>query len=496
MVTASSSRLATALRLFLIFILSLPLISLFIFLPNFKFSFDLAEVFWATKNSVKLAFFSSLGAFVLAVMMTPGLLWLRGKNFRAGETVAQLMTAPVLLPAFFIILTCLDWIPAFPFTIFGAAIIHSFYYAGFLAISLADAVTTEGQSLSEAALVMGASRWQFLRALVKPITRQVAQPLLAVFMFCFSSFSIPLIVAGAQGTTLEVLIYEQLKLNGASGSVLLLALLQFVMIGAVFFFFGRTQSTKTNQITRSTNLFLLSMKWFLVFNLLYVLFTFWPWLKALSFGMGELEANLGADGLLQIGWQSLSLAFSVFIGVFLILALASYARMPWNTEKNLSESILRSFWPLSTAVIGLGLSLWTDHVEAPKLIYILALIALFTPSLFRFGFETSLKDLNQQLQVALLLGASREQSWRKIIWPQLRSLMLRLSGLAFLWTFGDFALARFFLPSESTLALLVDGLMTSYRFNEAFFVGALILISGIVFQLILWGGTSVTDKKS
>jgi thiamine transport system permease protein len=81
----------------------------------------------------------------------------------------------------------------------------------------------------------------------------------------FGSFSVPLVVGGARGTTVEVLIYEKIRLSGHWSEAIILALLQSVFIFTLAFI---VQKSKVPRIQRWARLDLIGQSSGVVLSLL------------------------------------------------------------------------------------------------------------------------------------------------------------------------------------------------------------------------------------
>lgn len=206
-----------------------------------------------------------------------------------------------------------------------------------------------------------------------------------------------------------------------------------------------------------------------------VVFTLAPWFFFLNDGIGQL-GRVPEVGDLLLAALSGSLFFTFFSAwLFLILLLAlSY----WNGGA--AKKILRVYFPPSMALVGV-LGVMVAHSLGAEVAYLLAVGFMFFPILYRFGFDRVLSSLENQKRIAEVLGASRAEIWWRIVIPQIWPQLMFIVSLGAVWVFGDFALASFLLPGQSTLPLVIESLMTSYRVHAAMAVGALVLLmNGVI----------------
>ena len=87
--------------------------------------------------------------------------------------------------------------------------------------------------------------------------------------------------------------------------------------------------------------------------------------------------------------------------------------------------------------------------------------------LFRFQIMEQVSSLKEQVVQAQLMGATRGHIFKKITFPQLQGTLFFLSGLAAFWGIGEFALTGMILGKNDTLATTIQGLLNSYRLEDA-----------------------------
>ncbi|HEY5154326.1 MAG TPA: iron ABC transporter permease, partial [Acidimicrobiales bacterium] len=103
-------------------------------------------------------------------------------------------------------------------------------------------------TLEEAARTLGASPWRAFREVTLPLLRPaIAAASSIVFLFCFTSFGVVLMLGGPTARTLEVEIYDQtarfLRLDIAA----VLAVVQLVGVGLALVFYARYQQRRSVQ---------------------------------------------------------------------------------------------------------------------------------------------------------------------------------------------------------------------------------------------------------
>jgi ABC-type Fe3+ transport system permease subunit len=284
---------------------------------------------------------------------------------------------------------------------------------------------------------------------------------LFVFSICLTSFSIPLVLGGAQATNLEIHIYNTLRIDGDWSRAVLYTVLQMTSLFAVAWFIPKPI-------------------WSMSFN---------PSRWSLLGVKRLLPLVLLPSGVLLIGWivgivQSLrSLAWSNFVwsgagpamlntlivalgSGWLTLFLCLWISYVWP-HRSLSL-FMKGYLAPSSVVTGFAfLLLPVEGGNWPVIKMIVALTMVSFPILFRWIGQAALESAEEQILVARSLGASWGQIVFEVIWPQRGHEFLRMAGLSALWASGDFALSSIIAESNHTWALYIDDLIGNYRLELA-----------------------------
>lgn len=453
---------------------------------------DFDEIFWALKNSVKLGVLSSLGSVVLGFFLALGLNYFIFKSPSSSGYLKQALLFPIYLPPFFVILTFFYWIDFAPLGIYSSTLAQVLTYAGFAGVLISGFMSEHLKDLAELASIQGLSRHQFFWWSRGLLFRPILALAIFVFAVSFTSFSIPLVLGGGKGTTLEILIYEKIKISQDFGLALWLSLLQSIVIGILFWKMPMQFSVSKARGSSNSILFSPGAALLLV---LFLIFQFFPWVGQSPGewvqGWRQLSEAPGFWAeLISAGSQSLLLAFESMVLVFLLILLFARllvsSNLPW---------LLRSYFPLSVSLLGLT-GILLSPAWGSSAAYLYCFVLLIFPSLYRLGLDSKLEALRGQIQISQVLGASEFQTLWRVVFPQMRPEISGLLGMAFLWTLGDFAVAKFFLPTNSTLTLMIENLMTSYRIQGALMLGLAVLLAGGFMQLLLWKVFDVHRSQS
>lgn len=447
-----------------------------------------AEFFWALKNTLYQSLLSAGFSVLIAVPFAMGLRWLsdfRG-NFYATYARALLLL-PAVLPSLFVLLVGFDLISPFPRGAWGTALMHVLGGVGLCAVMMESILSEKLARLSEMAWVFGASRFLFWRRAFRLVLFDFMAVFIFVFVFCFSSFAIPLMIGGSTGTTLEVLIYEKIRISSNWGQAIVLSLMQAGFLFTLSFLPMRSSlqriSRQSSPLIRSRFGGILALIYALSFAAAFVLSGFRGWRHVLQIDglWQQVLGTLPATMILGI------LAWTLFY--FLLKAVSFF----WN-EIPIAR-LLRGYIAPSVALVGLvGLSLtgWTDTVGLRQwAVYLGAMLILYFPALFRMNWSERLNSLSGQVQTAQVLGASQGLLFSRVIWPQMRGQAFAVAFIGALWVLGDFALAKILFAQPVTLALLIESLLSSYRLEAALALTQLWILLALFLGLILWGGHRV-----
>lgn len=454
--------------------------------------FDGPEFVWALKNSFSLGLYSAGLSLLVGFILSFGIHFLEAKHSKWALFFRQALLFPIYLPPFYIILIFFYWFTFVPLGVLSSTVAQVLTYSGLAGVLLSRYFSETLSDLSEVAQVQGVSRWKFLWITKSLLYKSVGSLFLFIFAVSFSSFSIPLVLSGGRGTTLEILIYEKIKVSHEFGPALMMALFQSVLLGLLFWTLGSQLGTSSVR-KKSSGMF--SSGWGFLFLILFLFFQVVPWVgqtpEEWRMAWSQLtEAPDFWSELLGTGITSLKLSFASMALVTLMCGLASYL-----ITGSYLPTIVRSYFPLSVSLLGLSgilMSTWVGNEAS----YLISFALMIFPALMRLTLESRMESLRSHIQVAQVLGAQPSPIFFKIVLPQIQKELSLVAGMTFLWTLGDFAVVRFFLPSGSTLTLMIESLMTSYRIQGALLLGLLVLFLGGFVQLVLWKVFDVPSSKS
>ena len=403
------------------------------------------------------------------------------------HVVELLCLLPAFLPPLVTVLAYInvsEWFFRFPFSWSAVLSVHVLMNIGLSAVFISRLWSHHTGDLSAYAFLHGATKWLFLKKLLFfELRKDMILLFLLVFSFCWTSFSVPLLVGGVSGQTIEVFIAEKLKVPEAWPEAMALFALQTVFLLTFFLFLYGKERPKITQ-EEEQKLYLLPC---------------WPWVIFPLFSpflilsglvaplMRTFTNRVWADiwlikvDIISAYLQSLLVGLGVGLATFAGLSIVAYC-----LRDLFLRHFLLAYTSASTAFMGFAfLLLGTDSLGAVWLKWVFGLSLLFLPALYRLRGEQVLARLKEQDQVAQLMGASPKMIFRKIIHPQCQKAFWFLSGVASFWAIGDFAYSSIVAGDQSHLALLIQELLASYRLELATLLIWLLICTGTFCFLIL-----------
>jgi thiamine transport system permease protein len=356
---------------------------------------------------------------------------------------------------------------------------------------IANLVESKIGSLAELAYVEGASRWQFLRNGFWPLIKNDLFLLgLFVFSVCFGSFAVPLIVGGGKGTTIEVLIYEKVRLSNNWSEAVILALFQSLFIFGVSMMARKGGARSSEKIA---NLKILRMFSGVGVLLLITLFSFYGYLQGVIEGVRQISSFYEIQSTLI--WNFFG---SILLGSLTgLLSFATLLVIAYGWSKAWFEKFLSGYMAPSTAlccfaflILGPNESFW------PFLKIPLAFNLLCIGSLYRMGWDGILRSLENQMSIAKTLGANSTLIFKDILLPQIAGRAALLAGVASVWACGDYAVSRILAHRDLTLSMTTETLMSSYRLGMATLLSLTLVLCGAICFFIMIGVGHVVRRKS
>ncbi|MFT5727182.1 MAG: thiamine transport system permease protein [Desulforhopalus sp.] len=482
---------------FLLIFYCYPLVKIIIysFLPGGTGSPGTIEKLFSTPTYGRILWFTiwqaAVSTVITLVLALPGAYIFAKFNFFGKNFLQALMTVPFVLPtvvtaaAFRALLGSNGLVNSSLISIFNLTkgpieleqtvtfflIAHVFYNYTMVLRIVASFWSSLDPSLVTAARMLGASPLTAFRKITLPLLLPaIGSAALLVFIFCFTSFGVVLILGGPGYATIEVEIYRQavqlFNLPMAAALSLVQICFNFLLMWlharlskkSKVSFFSDTPATAIAEVKNITQRIVIA------FNITFMLVLLVLPLLALiiSSFMGEDGFTLtyyrhlfaGESNSLfyvspissvvnSIGFALTAMLFSLILGITSAVFLASGSKH----RSNLWDAFI--MLPLATSAVTLGFG-YIITLNAPPLNLRDSLIIVpIAHTLVAFPFVVrcvlpGLRQIPENLrEAACLLGASPFKVWRLIDFPLIKHAILVGAIFAFSISMGEFGASAF-----------------------------------------------------
>lgn len=457
------------------------LIPYFIFLSVYELSFDLnfSEMLWAIRNSLAQSCLTAAIALLLSIPMSQGLFLLPD---RIQKVALRLLIMPQILPALYSILIAFSVINPYPMGSLGIIILFVFINLGFATLLLFGATREKLGNLSLISEVYSLGQVNFFRKIYFPLLKSdLVMNFFMIFVFCLSSFSVPLIVGGGRGTNIEVLIYEKIFVEQNWPAAFSLCLIQALLIFVVSSVLLKGRSN--NETTEFSSGRYLKSYFGLLLIGTYLAVYFGGYALGLfrSFSYSEFIYEYRAELFEVTLFTTKALLFYLLLNfILLMLWLFDYI-------ENLSFTPANNLISASTVLIGFTFYLFLPITKSFDIFKIsFAMSILFFPSLFKLFLQRPLEELQQQILIAKMYGLSKSKIIFEIILRQIPQKFFLWVSLLTIWFVAEYALLKALGVQTPTLGLFSESFLSSYRLPISYFMSFYILVYWFLVMLVLF----------
>ncbi|WP_293730026.1 thiamine/thiamine pyrophosphate ABC transporter permease ThiP [uncultured Actinobacillus sp.] len=399
----------------------------------------------------------------------------------------------------------LDWQPNI-YGLTGILIAHLFFnipLATRMFLQSFYAIPNQQRQLAAQLNIRG---WQLIRWLEFPYLRQQILPgFVLIFMLCFTSFAIVLVLGGGpKFTTIEVAIYQAIIFDFDLSKAAFFALLQCIFCLSLFglsAIFSRLPETQLNFQTLWLPKQSSAVKYWHIFCLITVsLFILSPLLNVMVNALST-KAFFTAWRNPKL-WQAMGYSFSIAplsasISLISATALLQFSRqLNWRYFPKLAHCLLNtSMIVLSIPMLVLAIGLYVLLQEISFTHWHLFSILVFCNALSALPFVARILavPMNQNMQyyekLCQSLGIQGWARFRLIEWQNLAQPMKYAFALACTLSLGDFtAIALFGSQNFSSLPYLLYQQLGSYRSDDA-------AVTALVLMLVCLGLFFMVEKQ-
>ncbi len=495
------------------------------------------RVWLLLKFTVYQAFLSTLFSLVVGMLLAWSLA--HQAKFRGRSWLVALFSSSLVLPTLIVVfglITVLGrngWVNqvslylfdysfgAYLYGLGGILVAHVYLNASFASRSLLhsfESIPKEKYKLAKSLNFTTFQRFMYVEwPVLKPTLLSIAS---TIFLLCFTSFAIVLVLGGSPAyNTLEVAIYEAVKLDFDIAMALKLALIQLglttllVVFSANFRTHISNLKTATQAIAWEEKREVKYLQRGIIF--LFTLFFILPLFAIVVDGLGADFSKILQEKLfIKSFFTSMGLATLSSIITLLFAILLSDAKRNLSLRYRLEDlpfsklfNIVLSFsgnlyLAIPSLIMGLGFFLLSQRYEAPLALW--STVALLTANvLMSLPFAQSVlapamqRTAQRYDRLVFSLNLTKIQRWVYVEYPYLKSSLGYVFALAFCFSLGDLGMIALFGSDEfSTLPWYLYQLMGSYRSSDASGVALILLVitlSAFIFLPKLFGGNHVKD---
>ena len=446
---------------------------------------DKADILWFT------VWQAGLSTVLTVVAALPVAYVLARFSFRGKAQLKAALLVPFVLPTVVVAVAMtalfdrLGVQDVFQHSLGSILLAHVFFNFAVVARTLGTFWGQLSRAPEEAAMTLGAGPGQvFWRVTLPRLMPALLGIASIVFLFCFTSFGVILILGGPRRATLDTEIWRQVVLRQEFGVAAALVVLQLLVAAAILLvntsWSQRTVGTERVQLATGRRAASTKEKLAVRGSLLWAALVLGLPLAALvegSFASREggysltayrslVEATGGANEWLFVAptealWNSLSTAalataVAVVVGTLAAVALAYLKGVP---ARLLDLALLL---PLGTSAVAVGfgmlVALDTDPVNWRFSWWLVPVAhALVSVPFVLRGVTPALRSISPAVRdSAKLLGASQLQLFRSIDLPLARKAVLGAAGFAFAVSLGEFGASNFLVrPDRPTVPVVI-----------------------------------------
>ena len=488
------------------------------------------------------AFLSTLASLAIGL---PGAWIMATYKFPGKRLVRAVSTVPYVLPSILVVLGFVIFYgnngilnralmtlthtgePPLPILYSLKAIIlaHAFYNFPLVMNLVSTAWSRQDPHPAQAALTLGASRWRVFRTITLPhLASMVASSAILVFLYCYNSFSIILVLGGGPAyTTLETEIYRYAKITLQPDKAAVMALISLVVALAFMVLylcisrlFSQPDEVSSAVRTNAKAPRGLAAVAIYAFALLAILFVLGP-IVSVIWRSFTTKASLAGGNTFSLKWYRQLFGFTQANGTMgiaqdalvhsLAIALAcalcsiptSLSLVVVMRKKCMATSLLELFCMLplavSSVIIGLGYLFIATKLKAVGYpMVVLAHLVIAIPVCLRTLLPEARRFPQHYIDAAHTLGASSWKCFWTVELPLLRGSLITGVAFAFAMSLGELN-ATLTLAGRTirTLPMVMYQLIESYNYQGACALGTILILASL---LVFWLDEQLRGKES
>ncbi len=476
-----------------------------------------SRIYGLLKFTLYQAFLSTILSLLVGLLLAWALA--HQSHFRGRDLLVALFSSSLVLPTLIVVfgligifgrngylnqLSILLFDTSFGSYLYGLGgilLAHVYLNASFASRALLHRFESIPQEKYKLAKSLGFSVWQRFVYVEYPALKSTLLSIgSTIFLLCFTSFAVVLLLGGSPAyNTLEVAIYEAVKLDFDIALALKLALIQLGISAVLVLVSSRWKVELSNLKTSQSVMFwkeprhLKFIQWSIIgiFTLFFVL----PLVVIVLDGIGADFGRILQEPLFVKSFvTSVLLATASSILTVILALLLSSARRSFMLSTRLAHMPLAKLFDgmiafcgnlylaIPSLVLGLGFFVMYQNSDGSEQLWATAalLCANVLMSLpFALAVLTPLmhQTAKRYDKLAFSLGLTPLQRWVYVEYPYIKSALGYVFALAFCFSLGDLGIIALFGSDDfTTLPWYLYQLMGSYRTTDAAGVALVLLV--------------------
>lgn len=380
----------------------------------------------------------------------------------------------------------------------GIVLVHTFYNFPITMRTVSAAWEQLPEETEQAALLLGASPLRIFRTVIFPALKApLCASFVIIFLYCFFSFVIILLLGGLGVTTLEVELYQTIRRDIHAGTTARIALLETGIATAAVGLYAYLRSRTPDHVERTqyarTRLNIGGAAESVFFAVLICIICFCLLLPLGSLVWYSLSSPKAPLTITVEAWRQLlqrshfwlavwnTVQTGIGTAVFSVTAALFFAYIAFQSNRTRRQSVPLFPFAVSSVVLGVG---WLKLDAAPSMLLLVIVQSSLAWSFAWIQIETGLAKIPRSvIDAARLLSASRADAFFRVFLPLCKTGIVSALCSVFAISAGDASLPLLLhIPNFENLALMLFRFAGSYRFTESAGIAVILaLLTGLLF---------------
>lgn len=382
----------------------------------------------------------------------------------------------------------------------GIVLVHTFYNFPITMRTVSAAWEQLPEETEQAALLLGASPLRIFRTVIFPALKApLCASFVIIFLYCFFSFVIILLLGGLGVTTLEVELYQTIRRDIHAGTAARIALLETGIATAAVGLYAYLRSRTPDHVERTqyarTRLNIGGAAESVFFTVLICIICFCLLLPLGSLVWYSLSSPKAPLTITVEAWRQLlqrshfwlavwnTVQTGIGTAVLSVTAALFFAYIAFQSNRTWRQSVPLFPFAVSSVVLGVG---WLKLDAAPSMLLLVIVQSSLAWPFAWIQIETGLAKIPRSvIDAARLLSASRADAFFRVFLPLCKTGIVSALCSVFAISAGDASLPLLLhIPNFENLALMLFRFAGSYRFTESAGIAVILaVLTGSLFYI-------------